>query len=171
VGVFLNACVNQGEIMTRSLEGKVFFASTNNGVTALASERVVNEKLQRTQIRDALIKPHVGKASGLDVGKAIDEGLRLATGPIFTFVNDERYAKSPWFSGRMWMFEKLLVYIEAEGGVIMGNGYVYVPFSNGIEIRYPEPERMRTELEYVTTTQDFINEFGLTRGEIMGKYL
>jgi hypothetical protein len=157
--------------MAQKLKGKTFFAIVNNGVTALASERVVNEKSQRGKIWDAMMKAHVGKASGSEAGKAIDEGLRLAIGPIFTFVNLERYAKSPWFSGDTRVFDKLVTYIEAEGGLVMHTHMFYIPFSNGIETRFSEPERVRYELGYVTTTQDFVDEFGATRAEIMGKYL
>lgn len=157
--------------MAQILKGKAFLVSANNGVTALASEVVVNEKMQRARIWDALMKSNIGKATGFDAGKAVDDGLRLAIGPIFTFTNPGRYASSPWFSGDTLVFDKLVAYIEAEGGIVLRQYAFYVPFSNGIETRYSEPERMRYELGYVTTTQDFVDEFGATRADIMGKYL
>jgi hypothetical protein len=157
--------------MAQKFKHKTFFVNVNNGVTALASERVVNEQAQRKAIASALTEPVRGNGLAFDVRRAIDEGLRLAKGPVFTFVNDERYAKSPWFSGKMWMFEKLVAHIEAEGGTVLEACSFYVPFSNGIETRCSNPDSVCAELEYVTTTQDFVDEFGLTRDQITGKYL
>jgi hypothetical protein len=159
--------------MAQNLKGKTFFVRTNNGVTALASELVVNERHQRDEIVRA-IDPTVGRSDSaltVEIRAAVAKSTRLAVGPIFTFVNPERYAKSPWFSGSAKHLVQLIAYIEAEGGIVLEACDFYVPFSNGLESRYTSPKAMGAELEYVTTTQDFVDEFGATRAAIMGKYL
>jgi len=87
--------------------------------------------------------------------------------PIFTFtVNDNRFDSQPWFTGGLSMLMELEKHIEDEGGKIETNENLYVPFSNGDEMGHNGDDYMRSELQFVTTREQFCETFGIDVSEI-----
>lgn len=148
--------------MTRS---KLYYYCRNNGVTGLANADVVREREQRSLILDALLKGIKGTTAAVSVAEIVSKNIRLAAHPIFTFVKQERYDESPWFTGNMDDFDSLCDYITRQGGRVQKSSF-FVPFSNGMETRWQDPEQQSRELRYVTTIEDFHKEFGITPEEI-----
>ena len=148
----------------RSLEGKKFFTTQNNGVIALVSEDVYAGLAHRAEIQEALMSRNDSRAT-----LAMTEGLAHMGTPTFTFARRERFVESPWFTGDCdWgngLFETLCSYIQAEGGRVVKGGF-YVPFSNGCETGLHGPTSMADELRHVTTEVQFRATFGLNTNEL-----
>lgn len=155
--------------MARSLAGKTFFTSYNNGVTTITSEEILRNREKVGQIREALQQQEL-RAGGLiprdDLATAAQEGLRhIPKVPIFTFSDMERHSRSPWLSGNFHLENAVIAYIEEEGGKCKPV-YSYVPFSNGTELGLHGPEAMCSELRYVTTETQFRDTFGIGPREV-----
>lgn len=139
--------------MARSLEGRRFFAHTNNGVTALIALETHIDHIRAKWILNTL--------QGADQ----DMLSQLYQGPIFTFARPDRTSRSPWLTGDQDDFESLFAYIGQEGGTVDWDD-VFVPFSNAAETGVHGPEAQRRELGYVTTMAQFVETFGITLGEL-----
>jgi hypothetical protein len=70
----------------------------------------------------------------------------------------ERFEKSPWITGDDKMLNALISHIRNNGGSVKSEGF-YVPFSNGCELGIHGEKAMTSELLYVTTERQFVNNF------------
>ena len=86
--------------------------------------------------------------------------------PTFTFVRDDRFIESPWFTGNDNVLELLMKHIKETGGRIESSGF-YVPFSNGCEVGMHGKDAMKADLAYVTTQQQFRDTFGISMAELV----
>ena len=150
--------------MARRLEGQVFLFCGNNGVTAIASERVVDD-LERLNGHGGIIHSLDTFCNSAEARQALNRVFSHIGKPIFAFVSPERFTHQPWFTGSTLIWEALADYIEFEGGIIKGGGF-YVPFSNGNEMGMHGLEAMENELRFVTTSQHFRETFGIEYGEV-----
>jgi len=140
----------------RRLEGQRFIAGSNNGVYALAHEDYLK---RQNAILSALQLER-------DASREVRSYLSHLRGPIFTFVDEERYQRAPWFTGDRGLATVLFHYIHREGGTVVESG-IFAPFSNGAEVGMHGAEAQRTELSYVTTEREFLETFGITVKELM----
>ncbi len=149
--------------MARSLEGKTFFVNYNNGVTSITPERVVRNQglVATTHDRIASGMNQMDAEVRAQYMDALKDALaHIPTTPVFTFVDDERKSKSPWFTGTTHTENALVEWVKENGGHIEGNAG-YVPFSNAAELGVHGPDAMRNELRYVTTEAQFEEIFGI----------
>ena len=144
--------VSEGETV------KKFYACSNNGVLALMGEDAYNNTGKCNRIRMTLNDPN-HRAPGRDIDEPLDKGLaHIPITPVFTFTHNERFAKSPWFTGGGLLLEVLYECVLAGGKI--EEGWFYVPFSNGAEIGMHGDRAMVRELSYVTTAEQFRETFG-----------
>ena len=143
--------------MARSLEGKQFYICYNNGVNAVVSGDILEDIQKKRAVASVL------RATDDDV----DFTPHIPEFPIFTFANEERVSRSPWFTG---IFETdlkpLLGHIANNGGRIYGDSSFHVPFSNGCEVSSHGREAQLEELRYVTTSAQFEETFGISLHEL-----
>ena len=155
--------------MTRSLVGKKFYTSFNNGVEAIVAEDVFLGMVQVEAITAILEKNECDRGGLIcpyPVTEAIEKGLKhFAQTPIFTFADADRVASSPWITGNRRLLRVLLEYIQEEGGAYR-EGMVYVPFSNAAEIGAHGVAAQAKELAYTTTDQQFRDTFGIGPREL-----
>jgi len=149
--------------MARSLEGKAFFVGYNNGVTAIVTEDVLENRDKRLAILNALRKdnnplPHIDRIAEKGLGHIPDS-------PIFTFARDERADNEPWFTGNNTFLQRVFNHIAKEGGQCIKRSF-WIPFSNGAEVGLHGDEAQIEELRYVTTYQNFIDTFAIEEDEI-----
>lgn len=138
-----------------------FFACYNNGVTAVVSEKVLEK-----------INWWVETRQEMEEG-ARSQGITIPDlpypRPIFTFAR----RPSHWMTGSQRFFEKLKELLESQGHSFERVSF-YVPFSNGIELRYRTAARSEdqglacqwldhaeSEWRFVTSIDEFFSEFGL----------
>lgn len=155
---------------------KKFFICYNNGVTALVSEEVKNDLHKQYVIWQNFAEREKDEEYTKRWRAATaSEATRHLKTPIFTFVQDERFKKSPWFTGNDELLEMLCLHIK-ECGWEIEEGSFFVPFSNGCEIGLHGKDSMKSELAQVTTEQQFRETFGLTTSALkssreVGTYL
>ena len=147
---------------------KKFFFCYNNGVTAIVDEatlasihkrnaiwQLFEEREKKAKFKEYWWAPHVAS-----------EGTWHLSVPIFTFVRQERFKESPWFTGDTGLMDALIEHIKERGDVFQDAGF-YVPFSNGCEIGTHGKESMRGELSNVTTEKQFEEIFGVRVSELV----
>ena len=146
---------------------KKFFANYNNGVTAIVSEEVYNDIHRQRMIRQQFVAREESVEYKdrwrADLASKATEHLTV---PIFTFASDDRFEESPWFTGNRQVYKTLVEYIRKNGGVVEEGGF-FVPFSNGCEIGMHSKDAMKSELAYVTTSQQFRETFGISQAELV----
>lgn len=147
--------------MGTKLEGKTFFTCQNNGVEALISEAIADNRSKAFDIARVLSEHEFEKRPLIESALA-----HLPRGPIFTFVSLERFGRSPWFTGTHRDLKELCAYIEEEGGKVT-QGSFCVPFSNGAETGLHGASAQLSELAYVTGADEFESIFGIGLNEIM----
>ena len=150
--------------MSRSLEGKIFYTCSNNGVTAIIDSTTKNNFDREKEIRSDLEK----KCSDWrDVSPAMCDGLHLDfRTPIFTFAHHNRRKESRWITGRYELFDELTRYIKSEGGRIVVGSF-HVPFSNNMETGAMGRDLMTFELSHVTSEQQFSDVFGISIDKLL----
>ena len=151
---------------------KRFFLAYNNGVAALAPEHVILDAQKAWDVRRA-IEGMGSRGDSADRLAKVD-AARLGVAhvpnvPIFTFVDNERFKGQPWFTGTTEELAVLRTHILSTGAEIISEGRGYVPFSNGMEMGYHGVREMEDELRFVTTELQFVEEFGVTMRELLGK--
>ena len=145
--------------MRRLLEGQIFYRAKNNGVVAITSDHALAFEQKKSAVDKALLE---GKLLPNKAFEAVNSALdTLPTGPVFTFVARERFNKSPWFTEDDGILPALIAHIEAEGGRVIDRNF-HVPFSNDYENVHGDPERLRKELRWITSPQQFIDTFHVT---------
>ncbi len=155
--------------MTRRLEGRAFHIYRNNGVIALTPQDYTEET---SQLVDRLCgyyeRGHLSSVEQADlVGAVLNTVLKK---PVFTFVRTERAQQSPWFTGDVELLEALKDHIREQGGNIQGVSF-YVPFSNGNELGIHGIKMLQDEIRWVTTDSQFLEEFGISRKELLGRVI
>ena len=148
-----------------------YYTNYNNGVTALISEEVSRDIKKQNTIWQLCAKRDAEKAYGdRMLGATASSALNHLCVPIFTFVDPERAAESPWFTGDNKLLNALLDHINENGGFILTeHNNFYVPFSNGSELGMHGEESMKRELAYVTTEMQFRGTFGVSIQEIKAR--
>ena len=154
--------------MARSLKGSKFFSTDNNGVAAIVDPGVFENYWKRDRCYRTLTSSdyRTSTVPKVDAVKAIEQGLsHIPLTPVFTFVGEERFKRSPWFTGGPDLFHALLKHLSENGATVFPRSF-YVPFSNGIELGMRGPESAAEELRFVTTNQQFLDTFGVWPSEL-----
>jgi hypothetical protein len=146
---------------------KKFFTCSNNGVIAIVNEDVYNDIHRQRMIRQYFTTrdEKVEYSERWRAGVA-DNATNHLNVPTFTFVRPERFQESPWFTASYDVLNLLIDHIESIGGMIEDAGF-YVPFSNGCEVGIHGKDSMKSDLTYVTTSQQFCETFGISLAELV----
>jgi len=123
-----------------------FRTCTNNGVIAICSEEVY----QKIEARAELVR-ECGR-------RGLPRPSLPPVSPIFTFSDPNHSSHKLFHTGSTELARELLEGHKVE------RGWIWVPFSNGVEHTYVQsPESARWEWQFRTTLEEAMDAFGLIR--------